>query len=412
MILMQQNFNAEELETLSKINYLAGSLDTVELMKEAPSKEPFSDEILEFLNLISRELMDSKEARSYPDVVTLGFWLRKSNITKLKESYYVKDDNIHLGRGIAFHIAPSNVPVNFAYSLFSGLMTGNRNIVRVPSKDFQQVRLIVNAIKKVLEYQKDFEPYIVLVRYGREREINDVLSSIADTRIIWGGDATIADIRKSPLAPRGTEITFADRFSLSILDSDCYIEKAKDGKAERIAQDFYNDTYLSDQNACTSPRLIVWTGSRKEEAKEIFWDELHKQVVCKYEFQTIMAVNKWTSLCLAAVHEGDLHVIKTGDNLITRIQVKRLTRDLIDLRENCGFFYEYDTDNLMELREICDDNRVQTLGMLGSHDAVKPLLKSGVRGIDRVTDIGKTMDFDLIWDGYNLADRLTRIVRI
>ena len=94
---MQQNFNAEELETLSKINYLAGSLDTVELMKEAPSKEPFSDEILEFLNLISRELMDSKEARSYPDVVTLGFWLRKSNITKLKESYYVKDDNIHLG---------------------------------------------------------------------------------------------------------------------------------------------------------------------------------------------------------------------------------------------------------------------------------------------------------------------------
>ena len=25
----------------------------------------------------------------------------------------------------------------------------------------------------------------------------------------------------------------------------------------------------------------------------------------------------------------------------------------------------------MELREICDDNRVQTLGMLGNHDAIK-----------------------------------------
>lgn len=409
---MQQNFNAEELQTLSKLNYLVGSLDTIELMKTMPSRQPFSDDILEFLNLISRELMDSKEAKAYPDVVTLGFWLRKSNIAKLKEDYCIKDNNIHLGRGIAFHIAPSNVPVNFAYSLFAGVMTGNRNIVRVPSRDFRQVRLIVNAIKKAVEYEKDFEPYIVLVRYGREKDINDVLSSIADTRVIWGGDATIADIRRSPLPPRGTEITFADRFSLSILDSDCYMEKAKDGKAERIAQDFYNDTYLSDQNACTSPRLIVWTGSKKEEAKAIFWDELHKQVVCKYDFQAIMAVNKLTSLYLAAVHEDNLHAIKTGDNLITRIQVEKPSKDLIDLRESCGFFYEYDTDNLMDLKEICDDNRVQTVGMLGNHNAIKPLLKSGVKGIDRVTDIGKTMNFDLIWDGYNLVDRLTRIVRI
>ena len=91
---MQQNFNAEELETLSKIDYLAGSLDTIELMKKAPSKEPFSDEILEFLNLISRELMDSKETRSYPDLVTLGFWLRKSNITNLKESYFIKENKV------------------------------------------------------------------------------------------------------------------------------------------------------------------------------------------------------------------------------------------------------------------------------------------------------------------------------
>ena len=60
----------------------------------------------------------------------------------------------------------------------------------------------------------------------------------------------------------------------------------------------------------------------RKKAKEIFWNELHKQVACKYDFQTIMAVNKWTSLCLAAVHEDDLHVIKTEDNLVTRVQVK------------------------------------------------------------------------------------------
>ena len=41
-----------------------------------------------------------------------------------------------------------------------------------------------------------------------------------------------------------------------------------------------------------------------------------------------------------------------------------------------------------------------------------PLLKTGVRGIDRIVPVGKTMDFDLIWDGYNLYERLTRTIHI
>ena len=41
-----------------------------------------------------------------------------------------------------------------------------------------------------------------------------------------------------------------------------------------------------------------------------------------------------------------------------------------------------------------------------------PLWKAGIKGIDRVVPVGKTMDFDLIWDGYNLVERLTRVIRI
>ena len=35
---------------------------------------------------------------------------------------YKKDESLRLGRGIIFHIAPSNVPINFAYSLVAGLL--------------------------------------------------------------------------------------------------------------------------------------------------------------------------------------------------------------------------------------------------------------------------------------------------
>jgi len=39
---------------------------------------------------------------------------------------------------------------------------------------------------------------------------------------------------------------------------------------EHVAQDFCNDTNFSDQNACTSPRIVMWTGKQKVEVKSIF----------------------------------------------------------------------------------------------------------------------------------------------
>lgn len=108
------------------------------------------------------------------------------------------------------------------------------------------------------------------------------MSSLCDVRVIWGGDATIKEIRRAALLPRATEITFADRYSLAVIDADYYLEY---GEYERVAQDFYNDTYLSDQNACTSPRVIIWYGNNKEKAKEKFWDELEtlveKSIICR-----------------------------------------------------------------------------------------------------------------------------------
>ena len=59
---------------------------------------------------------------------------------------------------------------------------------------------------------------------------------------------------------------------------------------------------------------------------------------------------------------------------------------------------------------MCFDNRVQTIGMIGDRNLLLPLLHSGIQGIDRVTDVGHTMDFDLIWDGYDLSSSLTRTI--
>lgn len=392
-------------EVLSNVDFLVGNSQNVIEASKLKVLKPFDSLVVDFLNSLSKELMTDKQSRVFPDVVTLGFWLRKSSILLLKDRFIRNDNSV--GRGVAFHIAPSNVPVNYAYSLFTGLICGNANIVRIPSKDFPQVSVINKAINKVLSEEKyeKLRPYITLVRYERDKKNNDYFSSICDVRIIWGGDDTIAELRKSAIAPRAKEITFADRYSLAVIDADAYL---REGNMERLALDFYNDTYLSDQNACTSPRVVVWLGQRVSEARELFWKELFRLVESKYRFQTIQGVDKLSQLYISATQYGQVSKENGYNNLLYRVKVDKLSSELMKYRGNSGYFYEYSCHDITELKDLCNDTHCQTICLVGDNSIVKPLIDLGVKGIDRVVPVGHTMDFDLLWDGYNLVEELTR----
>ena len=66
--------------------------------------------------------------------------------------------------------------------------------------------------------------------------------------------------------------------------------------------------------------------------------------------------------------------------------------------------------DILEIKDLCNDKRCQTIAYIGNPEMITPLLNAGVKGIDRIVPIGKTMDFDLIWDGYNIPSLFTRIV--
>ena len=99
------------------------------------------------------------------------------------------------------------------------------------------------------------------------------------------------------------------------------------------------------------------------------------------------------------------------DNRLMRIQISTLDEHLMDYRENSGFFYEYSCDDLTEILPLCS-SRCQTIGYLGEPIMFGTLLATEMSGVDRIVPIGKTMDFDLIWDGYNLYEMMTRKVII
>ncbi len=394
--------------TSSKLEFVLGSEAIVDGMEKLCSLPIFSEEACSFLQGVSDSIMRNREARAYPDVMTFAFWCRRANLQQMKKLY--SSENMRFGRGIVFHIAPSNVAVNFAYSMVASLLAGNASIVRVPSKEFPQLDLLCHTMEEVLGEVSSIRPYLCLVRYGHEKDINDAFSEMCDVRVIWGGDRTIHELRKSPLKPRAYEITFADRYSIAVIDAETYLS-AED--KERIARDFYNDTYLTDQNACTSPRLMIWMGERTEEAQQIFWE--HLQLVAEsqqYELNPVQVVDKLTRLCLLGAWT-EAHWKHGKDNLIVRVEVDYLDSSLSDCYGNSGFFLEYVAKDLVEILPVCGE-RCQTLSYYGvSRKKMEEWINEyRPMGIDRVVPLGHTLDFDLLWDGKDLIYEMSRGVNV
>ncbi len=387
------------------LKYLAG-----EEIKNFSPLTPYSDEVCNFLNDFSSELLKDFRYREFPDAATVAFFSRKGNIQRLKKNFV--DENFRLGKGLAFHITPSNIPVQFMFSYFFGLLAGNANVVRVASKNYPQVDFLCEILNKILmrdEYKKIRE-MTAIVRYDRESDWTKIFSAKCHVRLIWGGDSTIENIRKIPIPPRATELVFADRYSFAIIDENS-VENLNDAELNRLAQNFYNDTYLVDQNACSSPHLILWKSSKNFQGREKFWTAVEKIVHEKYDFPPIKATTKYTNFCQNAIDFPQTEKLFKHDNFLYRVKVSAPFKGIENLRGKFGLFYENNFSSWEDWLEIINE-KFQTLTYFGFNSKIlaQEVVKNNWLGIDRIIPIGRALDIGIFWDGYDLIGQMSRII--
>jgi hypothetical protein len=373
---------------------------------------PYHPLACEFLAELSARILADGDARRFPDVVSFAYWCRKANIEKLRREH--GEQQIRLGLGLAFHIAPSNVPVNFAFSYVFSLLAGNANIVRVPSKPFEQIGIICRAISALfaLDKYQEIAEMTAFVGYPQDDAVTAAFSALCHARIIWGGDQTISHIRRIPASARCVEVAFSDRYSFCVIDA-ASVQAAQPAQIEALAQGFYNDIFLMDQNACSSPHLLVWLGAADTiaRAKGKFWECVAAVTQARLDLQPVNAVDKFTLLCRNAIDSTHVAGVQRHGNFLYRVKLEALPEKMEEFRGKHGLVYEFDTATLDSVAGIVNP-KYQTMTYFGLDKTVATefVVKNRLSGIDRVVPVGTALDIGIVWDGYDLVRSLSRIV--
>jgi len=381
---------------------------------------PFSDQAVFFLNQLSRSVLAIPGINNYPELVTLAFWLRKSNIRKICTEYQktLKDNEVLAPRGVAFHVSPSNVDGIFLYSWALSMLSGNLNIIRVSQNRNDQQNLLFGAIQHLmnLEDHQELRKRNIVLTYPHNTAISTFFTKRSDVRILWGGDETIQLFRSLPAQPTTKDIPFADKFSYCIVHTNAY-NIVSEEQATDIARLFYNDAYWFDQMACSSPRIVYFVGDTKEcqTASQRFWKKLTEELRQHSRVDTISsAMNKLIFLHRFVSEGMPISPLSSFEHDKPTV-VHVATDHKLGMETHCGdgFFFESFLDDLALLAPLVQA-KDQTLTYFGfDKKTLREFVGTlGKKGLNRIVPIGQALDFSTTWDGHVLLTELTQRISV
>ena len=248
----------------------------------------------------------------------------------------------------------------------------------------------------------------MLIKYESSDLISSNLSKSVEARIIWGGDNTIKKFKSFQTKPRCIDLSFANRFSISLIDSNkLALLNSKD--LSILARKFYNDTYTMDQFGCSSPNSVFWLGNN-EVAKKNFWDVLRKIVNRDYDLDLSGANKKISNLMNYAL--GKNKNVKANIHHFDLITLKSKKLDFNNFENiNFGTFLEINLKNINNLNKYTSE-KLQTITYFGTdfRNIKNFIIENRIKGIDRVVPIGRAFDIAPEWDGIDIISTLSRTI--
>lgn len=363
--------------------------------------KPFNEKILKTFEKISKRILSDKKLIEKKDIFTFGFWCRRKNLEILKKRF-CKSDKI-FGAGLVFHVPPANIPVLPLYSLAFGTLTGNSNLIRIPRKNINYLNQVISLIYEEFKL-RNFHKNNLFISYDRENIISEAISSYSDVRMIWGGDNTIRSFKRFKTKTNCKDLMFGDKYSLAIL----HLKNKDKNKIKEITKNFYNDTFIVDQNACSSPSIIFWYKTNKNKIS-LFWDQLNKLVKSKYRLSFGLSSKRFEYLNDLLMNYSNISLQEDKKKIFFRIKINS-NDNLKNFKGFAGIFFEKKINSLKDFNKFLN-KKMQTLSFYGlnQNDLIKINKEvSKNKSIDRIVELGRTLEIDFIWDGKNIFKSLTK----
>ncbi len=375
---------------------------------------PFDSGVTDACIEISQRLLRDSRAKQYPELLALGFWMRKAELQRLREQFDLlkREDRLLVPCGTVFHLPPRNVDTMFVYSWLLSALTGNCNVMRLSPERSDSTNELLRIFSEALQAADSAaRENTWIVSYGHEIEPTEALSQLCDMRVIWGGDDTVSTIRKISLPPHTRETVFGDRFSLAAIATKPYLELRESERAT-LAKRFFDDSFWFDQMACSSPRLVVWCGPSDNAvaASADLFPRVNDYAVRHKTIQAAHSMHRFLSSCLAILDRP-----VTNYRRFSALSV--LTLESLDgfSRSHPGgnVFLECQVERIADIAPaLC--RRDQTLSCFGfPAEELKSLAsKLNGRALDRIVPIGHALQFGRFWDGNDLLQAFCRDVHI
>ncbi|MBU2977950.1 acyl-CoA reductase [Alteromonas sp. C1M14] len=378
----RQSIAANSLAAISAPNTLVGHKTT-----------------LDFIDALSGALLRNTVCKAFPDLVALGFWLRRANIQKVLTTLA---DGVYKPVGLVVHYTPANVDTMFVYSWVCALLMGNRNIVRLSSRHSEAQQLLLAVMEEVFRLPEYAQVANAnqFVHFERHHPDSGAISLLADARVLWGGDDSVKAIRALPCKPRCRDISFADRYSAAFIDFHHIFENKK------VAELLWRECEPFEQQACSSPRLLFWRG------EDIHWTRFVNALAAQAQSAAPSITRKNEQLIYNQwCQSEDLLDNAEQAGALNLAHVKQWHPDLIQRHVGQYTVCCIRVDRLEALLDY-DDARWQTLSYAGvSKDLlIKVFGSAPIEGIDRMVPLGNALTFSPQWDGYELLSQLARRV--
>ncbi len=347
-----------------------------------------------------------------PAVTHFGFWTRAAALAALEKGFMARlaPDVQARPRGLAFHLPPQNVETVFLYSWALAYLVGAANVVRLPAEMSGEMRRVLDLFLEALA--EEGEGSQLFLTYPSGSDLGAAISSLSDVRLVWGGSAKVATFATLPLRDGGKSLSFGDRFSFSVLDGAALAALDAPGR-DALAARLRNDVFVFDQMACASPHNIYIVGERAAhlEAAEALLAALSGAAAARgYAVETGHAIRKMVSAFSAAA-SGEAEKVDWADPIVTAVVDREAARR--ESRVGGGYLRLAFIPGLEALPALVRPHD-QTITHFGfAPEAIRAAASSlGPYGVSRWAPVGAALDFDFIWDGYDIPLELVRCVRI